>query len=107
MSTNLKQKVKISRCDMTMIFRTRSGFRESPRRLGEPHVGAEWPQDIVLPRLVYFETFPVRIEIDNLREVAVANVEGGLSLRWRSSAMNLCAEQERTRDEPQKDGQYL
>jgi hypothetical protein len=46
---------------MTMMFRTRSGFRGLPRQLGELRVGAVWPRDIVLPRLVYSETFLVRI----------------------------------------------
>ena len=70
---------------MTMMFRTRSGSLGSPRRLGELHVGEEWPQDIVLLRLVYFETFLVRIQIDNSGGVAIATVGGLLSLRWRSS----------------------
>jgi hypothetical protein len=66
---------------MIMMFRTRSGFLGSPRQLGELHVGAEWPRDIVLPRLVYFETFLVRTRIDNLGGVAIATVGGLLSLR--------------------------
>lgn len=68
-----------------MMFRTRSGFLGSPRQLGELHVGAEWPRDIVLPHLVYFETFLVRIQIDNSGGVVIATVGGLLSLRWRSS----------------------
>jgi hypothetical protein len=69
---------------MTM-FRTRSGFLGSPRLPGELHVGAEWPRDIVLRRLVYFETFLVRIQIDNSGGVAIATVGGLLSPRWRTS----------------------
>ncbi len=75
---------------MTMMFRTRSGFLESPRQLGEPHVGAEWPRDTVLPRLVYFETFLVRIQIDNSGGVAIATVGGLLSLRWSHRYESLC-----------------
>ena len=73
MSTNLKSKVRNSRVTyMTMMFRTRSGFLGSPRQLDELHVGVEWLRDIVQPSPVYFATFLVRIQIDNLGGVAIA-----------------------------------
>ena len=64
-----------------MGFRTRSGYQGSPRRLAELRVGAEWLRGIVPPRLAYFETSLVRIQIDDLRGVVVATVGGVLSLR--------------------------
>ena len=68
---------------MTVMFRTYPGFLGSPKQLDGLHVGARWPRDIVLPRLAYFETSLVHIQIDNSGGVAIATVGELLSLRWR------------------------
>ena len=64
-----------------MRFRTRSGYRGSPRRLAELRVGAKCFRGIVPPHLAYSETSLVRIQRDKLRGVVVAIVGGVLSLR--------------------------
>jgi hypothetical protein len=66
-----------------MVLQTRSKYQGLPRQLGELHVAAELPRDIVLQHLACLEPPLVPILTDNLRGAAVATVGAVPVLHWR------------------------